>query len=126
MLAAGAVPAEAQTENWRVTAGVCGDWTGTWAMQHVGPGHWIGTSVITVRSHQCTSTPTGTQLTATVDFTTYCNRTWRATDTNTGNGSHCQYSGNVNSGNSAAGTYRCGGNGQQSNITIISPSAFYN
>jgi hypothetical protein len=125
-LAVSPVPAQAQTENWTASQGVCGDWRGTWAMQHVGSGHWIGTSVITVRSHQCTSTPIGTQLTATVDFSTYGNRTWKATDTNTKNGSHCQYSGAISSKNSAAGTYRCGAGGQLSNIQIVSPSDFYN
>jgi hypothetical protein len=121
-----AAPVQAQTENWTVTQGTCGDWSGTWAMQHVGPGHWIGTSVITVKSRRCTGSAMGAQLTATVDFTTYVNRTWRAIDTNTQNGSHCQYSGSVNSDNNASGTYRCGGNGQLSNISIISPTAFYN
>jgi hypothetical protein len=125
-LAAGAGPAQAQTQTWSVTLGVCGDWEGTWAMQHVGSGHWIGTSVIHVKSHQCTSTPIGTQLTATVDFSTFGDRTWKATDTNTANSSHCQYSGQVNSHNSAAGTYRCGASGVQSNIMINSPVDFYN
>lgn len=95
-------------------------------MQHVGPGHWIGTSVIKVKSNQCTSTRIGTQLTATVDFSTFADRTWKATDTSTANGSHCQYSGQVNSHNSAAGTYRCGTNGVQSNIMITSTTDFYN
>jgi hypothetical protein len=127
MLAAGAVPAQAQTQNWSVTAGVCGDWSGTWAMQHVGSGHWIGTVVATVKSNHCSSTPIGTQLTATVDFSTFADRTWKATDTNTANGSHCQYSGAINSHNSAAGTYRCGGpSGVLSNIMINSPEDFYN
>jgi hypothetical protein len=125
-LAVSALPAQAQTENWTVVSGTCGDWRGTWAMQHVGPGHWIGTSVGTVVSKKCTGSAMGTQLTATVDFSTYGNRTWKATDTNTQNGSHCQYSGSIPSGNSAVGTYRCGNNGQLSNISIISQSAFYN
>ncbi len=121
-----AAPAQAQTENWTVTQGTCGDWRGTWAMRHVGPGHWIGTSVITVISRRCTGSAMGAQLVATVDFRTYGNRTWNATDANTQNGSRCQYSGSVTSDNSAAGTYRCGGNGQLSNISIVSPNAFYN
>ena len=125
-LALGPVPAQAQTQTWSVNLGVCGDWTGTWAMQHVGPGHWIGTSVIKVKSQQCTSTPVGTQLTATVDFSTFADRTWKATDTDTTNGRHCQYSGQVNSHNGAAGTYRCGASGVLSNIMITSPMDFYN
>jgi hypothetical protein len=126
MLAAAAVPAQAQTQNWSVTAGVCGDWSGNWAMQHVGSGHWIGTEVSTVKSNHCSSTRIGTQLTASVDFTTYADRTWKATDTNTANGSHCTYKGTINSHNSAAGTYTCGPNGVLSNIMINSPVDFYN
>jgi hypothetical protein len=125
-LAAAAVPAQAQTQTWTVTAGVCGDWSGTWAMQHVGSGHWIGTEVSTVKSNHCSSTRIGTQLTATVDFGTYSNSTWTATDTNTANGSHCTYKGTVNGHNSATGTYTCGVNGVLSKITIVSPVAFFN
>jgi hypothetical protein len=119
-------PGQGQTQTWTVTLGVCSDWVGTWNMQHVGPGHWLGTSVISVRSNQCTRTPIGTRLIANVDFTTFVNRTWRATDTNTANGSHCQYSGSVNSQTSASGAYTCGVSGQQSHIIITSPVAFYN
>jgi len=125
-LAASPGPAQAQTENWTVTAGTCGDWRGTWAMQHVGPGHWIGTSVITVVSRKCTGSAMGAQLTASVDFTTYGNRTWKATDTNTQDGSHCHYAGSVTSDTTGAGNYTCGANGQQSNISIASPVAFFN
>jgi hypothetical protein len=125
-LAASPVPAQADPQNWTVTAGVCSDWTGTWAMQHVGSGHWIGTEVSKVTSNKCTTTPIGTQMTGTIDFSTYANRTWKATDTNSANGSHCQFSGSVNSGNSAAGTYRCGANGVLSNIMITSTTDFYN
>jgi hypothetical protein len=121
-----AAPAQAQTENWTVTSGTCGDWRGTWAMQHVGPGHWIGTSVATVVSRKCTGSAMGAQLTASVDFSTYGDRTWKATDTNTQNGSHCHYSGSVTSGTTAAGTYTCGVNGQTSSINIASPTPFYN
>jgi hypothetical protein len=120
-------PGQPQTLMWTVTLGVCSDWSGGWNMQHVGPGHWIGTSVITVRSNQCTHTPIGTQLSANLDFTTYANRTWRATDTNMSNGSHCQYSGSINSNNSSGtGTYTCGVNGQLSHIIITSPIPFFN
>jgi hypothetical protein len=126
-LAFSPVPAQAQTQTWTVTSGTCGDWKGTWAMQHVGSGHWIGTEVATVKTHKCTGSAVGTQLTGTVDFSTYADRTWKATDTNTANGSHCQYSGTISSGTSAAGTYRCGGpSGELANITIISPTPFYN
>jgi hypothetical protein len=125
-LAASPATVQAQPQSWTVTAGTCGDWRGTWAMQHVGPGHWIGTAVSTVVGQRCTGSRMGTQLTATVDFTTYGNQTWKATDTNTANGSHCQYSGAVTSHNTASGTYRCGTNGELSNITINSPVAFYN
>jgi hypothetical protein len=125
-LAASAVPAQAQTQTWTVTSGTCGDWHGTWAMQHVGPGHWIGTEVATVVSRKCTGSAMGAQLSGSVDFSTYANRTWKATDTNTQNGSHCQYSGSVTSNTTAAGTYKCGANGQNSNISIASPVAFFN
>lgn len=117
---------QGQTQTWTVTLGVCSDWVGTWNMQHVGPGHWLGTSIISVRSNQCTHTPIGTQLTANVDFSTFADRTWKATDTNTANGSHCQYSGSVSAQTRAAGGYTCGFNGQQSHIVITSPIAFYN
>jgi hypothetical protein len=121
-----AVPAQAQTQTWTVVSGTCGDWHGTWAMQHVGPGHWIGTSVATVVTRKCTGSAMGAQLTASVDFSTYGNQTWKATDTNTQNGSHCYYSGSVTSHTTAAGTYTCGTNGQKSSISIASPVAFFN
>jgi len=127
-VAGGAIRARAQSvQTWTVTQGVCGDWRGTWAMQHAGPGHWIGTSIIKVVGQQCTGRPIGTQITANVDFQTNSDLSWTASTTNTNNADDCRYSGTVNENTAATGTYRCGGsNGQLSNISIVSPTAFYN
>ena len=121
------VPAEAQSvQAWTVSAGLCSDWRGTWAMQHAGPGHWIGTSVLRVVGNQCTRRPIGTQITADVDFRTFGNHTWTATTTHTDNATDCRYSGRVNANNAAAGTYSCAGQtNARSNILITSPAAFY-
>ena len=124
-LAASPVSAQA-ADVWQVTQGVCGDWKGTWVMEHVGPGHWMGKSVIRVESNQCSHSPIGTQLVSNVDFTTRVDRTWTATGTDAGTGRQCRYSGAVTSGNSAAGAYVCGGSSQQANITITSAYKFYN
>lgn len=127
LVAAGSGSAKAQSvQTWTVTEGVCADWQGNWGMQHVGPGHWIGTSVIRVVGQKCTPRPIGTQIAANVDFKTYGNRTWTASTTNTQNAQDCQYSGTVDSGNLATGTYRCGGpTGASSNIRITSEVPFY-
>src|ERR1700722_6363782 len=94
-----ASPVSAQAADvWQVTQGVCGDWKGTWVMEHVGPGHWMGKSVIRVESNQCSHSPIGTQLVANVDFTTRVDRTWTATGTDAGTGRQCRYSGAVTSG----------------------------
>ena len=122
LVAAGSAKAQS-VQTWTVTEGVCADWQGNWAMQHVGPGHWIGTSVIKVVGQQCTHRPIGTQIAADVDFKTYGNRTWTASTTSTQNGPDCQYSGTIASGNLASGTYRCGG--PSSNIRITSEVPFY-
>ncbi len=127
IVTAGDVPAQAQSvQTWTISAGLCSDWQGAWAMQHVGPGHWIGTSVIKVVSNRCTRRPIGTQITADVDFQSYASRKWSASTTRTNNASDCQYSGTVNSDNAAAGTYACiGQTGARSNIMITSPTSFY-
>ena len=98
LVAASAIPAlPALADNgappppWNVTMGKCSDWKGSWAMQHVGPGHWIGTSVIKVVGTTCASHSLGYQQTANVEFVTHRDRTWTATTTNTKGGPDCTF-----------------------------------
>ena len=134
LVAASAIPAlPALADNgappppWNVTMGKCSDWKGSWAMQHVGPGHWIGTSVIKVVGTTCASHSLGYQQTANVEFVTHRDRTWTATTTNTKGGPDCTYSGTVTSPTGASGTYHCGGDtGPGANMLINAPKPFFN
>ena len=112
---------------WTVIEGACSDWKGTWAMQHVGPGHWIGTQVLKVVTKGCDGHPLGYQNVANIDFVTHHDRSFKATATNPKDGSVCRISGTVTSPNGASGSYVCDGpDSKPRNILINAPKPFFN